>query len=428
MRTSNSTFSLVCLVLFLGAVTMDALRAEDKAAIASTAQTETDISYLMLQDGGLVEGKITPAADWYIVSRSGGQMQVAKSRVILACRTLEEAYAYRRAQIIESKPGPHLALADWCLRYGLLKDCEQELEAVRRLDSDQPRLALLERRLEKMRSQPTTKPIPATLPKMPTKTTSESATKSSATIDLPNGVVERFTRKVQPILVNNCTTSACHQPGGRQSFQLDRAILRGEANRRSTMHNLEATLALVDRDNPEQSPLLVIGRKKHGGMAGPIFGTRQEQAFKHVTEWVSLVAPPTKSEEAEEIGEGSTVAPLPAEQVKERPHVSSSNAKTDKRELTLSDKRTSRTPPTRTATESSVIEATAIDDDALRTLRQPHHLLYGGRLEPWRPRDPFDPEIFNRLQRSNPAAVQDAGQTRTTPPTHEVQSTADQPH
>jgi hypothetical protein len=194
------------------------------------------------------------------------------------------------------------------------------------------------------------------------------------------------------------------------------------------MHNLEATLALVDRDNPQQSPLLVIGRKKHGGMAGPIFGTRQEQAFKHVTEWVSLVAPPAKSEEADESGEGWAIAPLPAEQLMERPHVSSANAKTERRDLALNDKGTGQTPRTHTATESSIREAAAVEDDSPRTLRQPHHLLYGGRLEPWRPRDPFDAEIFNRLQRSNPAAVQDAGQTPTTPPSHEVQSTAAQPH
>src|SRR3954467_3549484 len=123
MRVFSRTFWSVVVLLFLHCAAAISLRAEDNGA-APTAHTNEDIRYLMLQDGGLVEGKITPAADSYIVARSGGQMQVAKSRVILACRTLEEAYAYRRAQIIESKPGPHLALADWCLRYGLLEDCE----------------------------------------------------------------------------------------------------------------------------------------------------------------------------------------------------------------------------------------------------------------------------------------------------------------
>jgi hypothetical protein len=417
---------LVAAVLVVASMAIVPLRAQDTASSAQTARTEGEVSYLMLQDGGLVEGKITPAADWYIVARSGGQMQVAKSRVIFACRTRQEAYTYRRAQVTDGKPGTHLSLAEWCLRYGLLAESEQELSEARRLDSDQPRLALLERRLEKMRSQTTGKPAAAIRPKAQAKNATDSGMKPPATIDLPEGVVERFTRKVQPIVVNSCTTSACHQPGGRQSFQLDRAILRGEANRRSTMHNLEATLALVDRENPEQSRLLIIGRKKHGGMAGPIFGPRQEQAFKHVTEWVSLVAPSAAQAEERDGIEESLAGVVPADSRKPRTQFLSSAADPGEREVASNDKRTSRTPLTRSATESPVKEAAAIEVATPRTLRQPHHLLYGGRLEPWRPRDPFDPEIFNRLQRGKPETLHGAG-PMPTEQTQQLQPTADPP-
>jgi hypothetical protein len=59
------------------------------------------------------------------------------------------------------------------------------------------------------------------------------------------------------------------------------------------------------------------------------------------------------------------------------------------------------TPPTHSHQQPAVTAAAAIDgDDAALTLKQPHRLQYGARLESWRPRDPFDPEIFNRLQRS----------------------------
>ena len=224
--------------------------------------------YLVLQDGGVIAGRITRDATWYIVARGGGQMQVAQERVMLVCRTLEEAYAYRRQHLSGTKADPHLVLADWCLRYNLLADAGRELADARKLDPDHPRLALLARQLalssappatqaaaithvSKAKSQATNRRAPATTP---TPTTAIAA-------DLPEIVVERFTRKVQPVLVNNCTISGCHQPGGRQSFQLDRALLRGEANRRTTMYNLEATLALIDRANPELSPLLTIGRR-----------------------------------------------------------------------------------------------------------------------------------------------------------------------
>ena len=117
--------------------------------------------------------------------------------------------------------------------------------------------------------------------------------------DLPEAAIERFTRKVQPVLVNNCTTSGCHQPGGTQKFQLDRAILHGMANRRSTMHNLAATLELVDRERPQLSPLLTMPREAHGGMEEPVFGPRQEQAFRHLVEWVALVTNAVTAEREE---------------------------------------------------------------------------------------------------------------------------------
>ena len=48
------------------------------------------------------------------------------------------------------KVADHLRLAEWCIRYELRAEAGRELAEARRLDPDQPRLALLERRLEKM--------------------------------------------------------------------------------------------------------------------------------------------------------------------------------------------------------------------------------------------------------------------------------------
>ena len=102
-------------------------------------------------------GKITRAADWYVVTHGGGQMQIAQKRVMLVCRTLEEAYEFRRHQIDGEKVADHLRLAEWCIRYELRAEAGRELAEARRIDPDQPRLALLERRLEKMGDRPAVK-------------------------------------------------------------------------------------------------------------------------------------------------------------------------------------------------------------------------------------------------------------------------------
>jgi hypothetical protein len=212
--------------------------------------------------------------------------------------------------------------------------------------------------------------------------------------DLPEGALERFTRKVQPVLVNNCTTSACHQPGGAQTFQLDRALLRGEANRRTTMQNLKAALALVDRNQPERSPLLTIPRQAHGGMAGPIFGPRHAQAYKHLADWVALLVPPppaapTSIDEPANAEEKIT-AEVPAENGNAVPAIAP--VRPANQTEAIPHKPNRRPLPVRRAAVN--------DDEQLSTLRPPHQLRYGARLESWQPRDPFDPEIFNRMQRA----------------------------
>jgi hypothetical protein len=227
---------------------------------------------------------------------------------------------------------------------------------------------------------------------------------------LPDGALELFARKVQPILVNSCTTSGCHQSGGRQSFQLDRAVLRGENSRRSTMHNLEATLALIDRHQLDKSPLLTIPHQRHGGMTAPIFGPRLEPAFKNLASWVDLVtSPPANAAPSADAMPPANASdeyvdqnpsPLPSDAVAQAPKITSAA-----QNRPLAEPAETATPPTsQGASAITPVSAT----EQMPTLKSPHQLKVGARLQTWQPRDAFDAEIFNRLQRARgnaPAAV-----------------------
>jgi hypothetical protein len=398
------------------------VRAEGNVAGVGEPGGDGEAGILLLEDGGVLTGQITRAADWYIVTRGGGQMQIAQKRVTLVCRTLAEAYEFRRQQMGGEKVADHLRLAEWCIRYELRAEAGRELAEARRIDPDQPRIALLERRLEKMSGPAVAKenksvylagvkegakpPLRqaqdrAALDKLGTERQAARVAPQVAApanaADMPSGVVELFTRKVQPVLVNNCSTSGCHQVGGKQPFQLDRALLRGEANRRSTMHNLEAALALVDRAHPDQSLLLTVPRKTHGGTAGPIFGPRQEQAFKHLVDWVGLVVPPV---EAPVAMADATASPVDAN--------AASGSAEDLLAGGAKPQAASQSPSRR---HSGVRAASASDDDALMTLRTPHRLQVGAQLKSWQPRDAFDPEIFNRGQRARAHADVPEAQT-----------------
>ncbi len=356
-------------------------------------------------------------------------MQIAQKRVLLVCRTLEEAYEFRRQQISGEKVADHLRLAEWCIRYDLRAEAGRELAEARRLDPDQPRLAVLERRLEKGIGQPAAKEsvylaganarakpqaVGGSLP-------DASPQSAPAAGELSNGAVELFTRKVQPVLVNNCTTSGCHQVGGKQAFQLDRAILRGEANRRSTMRNLEAALALIDHAHPDQSPLLTVPRKSHGGTTGPIFGPRQDQAFKHLVDWVALIVPP--AETPAPIVD-ATPNPVDAKAVRVQSLVSPTPSVANAEGEAALDKlppgaQAQETLHSATRRHSGVRPVAATDDDSAMTLRTPHRLQYGAQqLKSWQPRDAFDPEIFNRGQHAR---------TQASPPASQPTSAANAP-
>jgi hypothetical protein len=347
----------------------------------------------VLQDGGVLAGTYSLAGDRYVLTRNGSELQVSAGRVLVACRSLEEAYDERRKLIQQQSADSHLALAAWCLRHNLLPQAARELLDARGLEPNNRGVALLERRLAaagsprpERRRQVDTEMTPA----MHVEMVSGNAEGQQLTIaidDLPAGAIERFTRRVQPILVNNCTTSGCHQPGGQQDFHLDRALLRGLANRRSTMQNLAATLALLDREQPHLSRLLTVPRQAHGGMRSAVFGPRQAAAYAHLVDWVALV----------------TNTDSPDDQPK------APAAQKDGEPAAMSDSYASEQGPAqeliankdpRPATLEPLLEEMGGRRAAGRKVR------FGAQLQSWQPKDPLDPEIFNlqQRQRATPSA------------------------
>ena len=345
---------------------------QDAAAVAS--ESTVPPKTIVLKDGGVLVGEVSRDGDRYLIARAGGEIQVASANVLFVCDSLEEAYELHRANIEHRDAASHLLLADWCLRYNLISQAGRELADARELEPLHPRLALLERRLAALRNprSQAVRPANSTPVKAPIVQTASGPRVTTQIDELPDGAVERFTRKVQPILVNNCTTSGCHQPGGPQEFQLDRSLLHGPGNRRTTMQNLAATLALIDRGQPHLSPLLTVPRETHGGMQGPIFGPRQQVAFAHIVDWVATVSKlAAAGEEASSLNPEVKVA-----------------ADREATMATIAEANPTASNPVPLSPEADDLQA------------QPQTIRYGAQLERWQPKDPFDPEIFNRAQRS----------------------------
>jgi len=334
---------------------------------------------VVLESGGVVGGKISATGDRYLITRPNSVVDVPAAQVRIVADSLEDAYWRQREQLPRNTTEAHLQLAEWCLRHELLRPAAQELADARRLDPRDPRVELLERRLAVASRPKASRPAvsPVTIPDMTPAPDELSALEASAA-ELPAGVVERFTRKVQPLLVNSCTASGCHQPSGREKYQLDRAVLYGLSNRRTTLRNLAATLELVDRDSPQQSLLLSIPRRSHGGMNRPIFSPRQEEQFLQLVDWVAMVTETDTFAEA---------VPAAADVGDE--------ARLPKKQPAFADAHVTR----------------ANYEEAPSNALAPQ-LRRGAEIVPWQPKDAFDPEIFNRRSAKAAAATPEASNSR----------------
>ncbi len=281
------------------------------AALAESPPTATSPGVLLLRNGNLLQGQITQSGDHYDVAQRDGEIRVRVTDVEAACRDLNHCYQVKLSHLTAGQINDHLALAEWCLRYGLVDEARLAIRDAAALDSTHPKVAVLERRLQFAVQKPKAEP--------PVETSS-SDQPSSDELDrtsrgLPPRAVETFTTTIQPLLLNHCSTAGCHGPQSATSFHLLRLPSGRTASRRSTQRNLYAALALIDRDKPDNSPLLTAIAGAHGSSKVPIFSKHQSSHYRQLVDWVFLVAsqktPAAAEAGAAETGE-RTPSKLPA--------------------------------------------------------------------------------------------------------------------
>ena len=272
---------------------------------------------LVLHNDSVLLGSVTMQGEHYEIQREGLSMRVPVREVALVAQSLVDAYQQKRASRGQLTATEHLDLAEWCLRHSLWAEASLELLDARGKEPDRRQLELLERRLlvnsarrqaEEKETETISKPQE-----------SGSAGDLESPIELPKGALELFTRRVQPLLVNNCTASGCHRPKGPTEFSLSRALLHGESNQKTTQHNLSEALSQIDRADPTQSPLLVIPLKPHGGLDHAIFPPHRRALRQLLVQWVALVTDEMQSPHLAEVDQPTIF--LPSQLVPSQPTV-----------------------------------------------------------------------------------------------------------
>jgi len=183
--------------------------------------------------------------------------------------------------------------------------------------------------------------------------------------ELPEDVVQKFTADVQPLLVNRCASNACHGAGAESEFRLVRPSWGKTLTRRFTQRNLHASLMQIDKESPESSPLLTAPSAPHGSLASALFSDREKQQFELLADWVQQVVHQEDSPPATIVPGPSSLLQASYNEPVNLPQVEEESAASDR----------------------SSGENAAPSHGMKRSERQPGDFV---------PRDPFDPEIFNR--------------------------------
>jgi hypothetical protein len=226
-------------------------------------------------------------------------------------------------------------------------------------------------------------------------------------------------------LINSCGSAACHGPGAHREFKLRRIPPDRPPTRLTTQHNLHAALEWIDRSHPASSALLSGPAEPHGPTNAPVFSKFQTAQYRHLVDWVHQVTGVQTPDAASQVAAtdqppdattadrgaavpGAAAPPKPAATAAVVPTIPNLLSQPPgARPLAVPDAAGADDPPALPgqslpgqAVPAGYEEpaskpdagAPAPEDDPPRVPIQ-----RGAKIEGFVPKDPFDPEIFNRL-------------------------------
>lgn len=358
------------------------------ALIIASALASHAAEVVVLRNGNVLQGEVDRLQGAIRVATETSEHYLPVRDVERITATLLDAYAAKRIEVREGSISDHLELAKWCMRQEIWPQAAAEIEDARKIAPDNPVVGYVQRQYDVMSraAMRAHEPAQATQPVADDshQRTEELAELEKLATSLPPGALEDFARHVQPILVNGCATGGCHSTEDARKLRLNRDLLRGMANRESTLRNLQAVWNTIDQETPEYSPLLLQPAVPHGGLPRPVFDGHREKVREKLTEWVlkatgkDQVKPPT----------GPPTVELAAHQqplATPTPQATPAQAAPTKQPKHFWEDPDAGAAPLTDAPDA------------------PPAVKRGAEPTRYEPRDEFDPELFNR-QHAEPAS------------------------
>ena len=104
--------------------------------VGAHAQISTVPKWLVLNNGQTIQGQVALEDDRYVVqTSSGSRIIIAKTQASFVADSIEDVYWDKWSRVDSSDSKSHLRLFRWCLKKGLLKEAQQQIKLVLKLES-----------------------------------------------------------------------------------------------------------------------------------------------------------------------------------------------------------------------------------------------------------------------------------------------------
>ncbi len=244
---------------------------------------------LLLRNGSVVSGRILNSGEVYQVERPAGRMSVPAVLVKCEARTLTELHAKLREGVkARASAEAHMSLARWCITNHLLAEARRELEDALVLEPEYGAARDMLRRVERLQAEnPGFDAAQVRRPTSPVTPANYSREDAESLSGLDAESVREFSRRIQPILMNNCAAAGCHHAVSQTGFRLQRVLSGATAGRNATERNVAEVLDQIDIEAPDRSALVVMAQKRHGPSSRhPFSGPYGQKQFAELRAWV----------------------------------------------------------------------------------------------------------------------------------------------
>lgn len=243
---------------------------------------------LVLNNGRVVRGVITPRSGGYDVGKRTGRMFVSSQTVRFEASDIQDAYRKLRGSFSEFTPEVHIRIARWCLTNGQVASARRELLDALNLEPHNDTANSILRKMEAavVRQERQAIDKNSVVQKQVDRL---MRTEHESLGGLTDSQAGTFVGRVQPILERRCGNSSCHGSASTTDFVLKRT--RGYSSRLTAERNLAVVLKYVDFRRPDKSKLLEVMDRPHSRDGRSLFpgrsGAIQETVIR---DWVAAVA------------------------------------------------------------------------------------------------------------------------------------------